>query len=137
MASLICDFTLVPRLPQSCQPPIAQQPLLQIARKRNSLAEVGQGIQRERPILVLALMILVHKFAIAIGAFNPTVLIRDLQPDPWMPPLAAITGNAITVHDLGFRRFNVHRLAVLLAIVQNGRISRVYEPWQNGGQEPQ
>jgi len=61
----------------------------------------------------LARMSFIHKPAIAIGALDPALCLRDLQPDPWVPPFAAITGNAIAVHNSGFRRLNVHRLAVL------------------------
>lgn len=80
-------------------------------------------------------MILMHIFAVAIGAFNPTRIFRDLQPDPRVAPCAAIAGNTITVDNLGFRRWNAHRLAVLLAVAPTGMVACVYEPSQFGGQE--
>jgi hypothetical protein len=66
-------------------------------------------------------MILVHKLAIAIGAFNPTVFARNLQPDARMATFATIARNAVAFYDFGFRRLNGHRLAILLANPQAGQ----------------
>ena len=51
-----------------------------------------------------AFKILVDQLAIAIGAFDPAVFARDLQPDARVTQsaFAAITGDPIAVHDLGF-----------------------------------
>jgi len=56
----------------------------------------------------------VYEFAIAIGAFDPTVLFRELQPNSRMTkaPVPAITGHAPVVHDLGFWRCRCHEFAL-------------------------
>lgn len=64
------------------------------------------------------LMIPVHKSRVAIAAFDPASVLRDLQPDAGVAQrtLATVAGNAIAVHNPDFRRFNGHRLAVLLVV---------------------
>jgi hypothetical protein len=55
-----------------------------------------------------------HKLAITIRAFNPALRHRNLQPNPRMPPRAAITGHPIAVYFSHFRRISAH--LVILAI---------------------
>jgi hypothetical protein len=81
--------------------------------------------QRICALLGLFSVIVVHKFAIAIGAFNPAMFIRNLQPNPRVAALSAIAGNAIAVDDLCFRGrnwgLNTHRLVVLFGICPVGQ----------------
>jgi len=56
----------------------------------------------------------VYEFAIAIGAFDPAVLFRELQPDARMTKatFATITGHTPLVYDLCFWRSNRHGFAL-------------------------
>lgn len=51
-----------------------------------------------------------YEFAIAIAAFDKPGVFGDLQPDTGMAqrPFAAVTGDAVGVHDLGFWRGLAH-----------------------------
>ena len=64
-------------------------------------------------------MILVDEFAIAIGAFDPAVFARDLQPDARVAQsaFAAVTGDAVCVNDFGFRCFGGHGHLLSLTFV--------------------
>lgn len=58
------------------------------------------------------------QFGIAVWAFDPSMLFRDLQPDAWMPKrtFATITGNAVFSNDPGFRNWRGHWRSHLLSL---------------------
>ena len=68
--------------------------------------------------LDLPFEILVHIFGVAIGAFHPAVLARDLQPNAWMSEraFAPITSYAKTINDLGFGYRGFHQACSLYQI---------------------
>ena len=77
---------------------------------------VFQGSRgREAPaapgISDFAFEILVDVLAVAVAAFDPTRVARDLKPDARMAqgPFAAVAGDAVGVHDPGFWRVLAHR----------------------------
>lgn len=57
-----------------------------------------------------AFEILVDHLGIAIGAFDPALVARDLHPDTGMAKraFAAITRHTVAINDLGFWSFGDH-----------------------------
>ena len=55
-------------------------------------------------------MIFVNKAGVAIAAFDPALILGDLQPHTGMTQstFAAVTGNTIGIDDFSFRRVLAH-----------------------------
>ena len=71
-------------------------------------------------VLDFAFKVLVHQLGITIGAFNPAMLTRNLQPDTRMTQraAAAITGHAPLMNDLCLGCGCGHDFPCLVAVGQ-------------------
>ncbi len=69
---------------------------------------VGGTLSPVRSVLVREIG--VNVFRVAIAAFDPALVLRYLQPDPWMAQRAfpAVAGDAVGIHDAGLGRLDGH-----------------------------
>lgn len=80
------------------------------------------------------------EFAIAIAAFDPAFVVRDLQPDAGVAQsaFAAVTSDAPTVHDAGFWGLRSHVVVlgfgcavVMTKPIRQGKGWQGFERWNS------